>query len=327
MLTTSTSRLGRPRPPAAGARDERVGRRPARERAGAAGGVPRGRLQLPDDRPAGGGRAGAARQARRGRRAAPRASPTATPRRSPRSTGLRAVADPAYGTSQLPVLLGGGAAGATRSTARGCWRTWPRPASRPGAASWPPTASRRTPRHTGTTPLPVTERLTDTTLILPLFHQMSDSEQARVIDALRAADERRMSGCPGRCERAGPRGAGRRAAARAVRPDRASLDDDPRRWGSELAGVPVRRRARPVVEYADHPCWSAPGRAARGARSSARLPDAGRRRRTGTRPCVHPRVDVPAGLHGRRGQHPARAAWSLTADVYASATRRGDART
>jgi dTDP-4-amino-4,6-dideoxygalactose transaminase len=32
--------------------------------------------------------------------------------------------------------------------------------------------------------LPNTERLTDNTLILPLFHQMSESEQARVIDAL-----------------------------------------------------------------------------------------------------------------------------------------------
>ena len=35
--------------------------------------------------------------------------------------------------------------------------------------------------------LPVTERLTDRTLILPLFHQMTDSEQARVCDAIDAA--------------------------------------------------------------------------------------------------------------------------------------------
>ncbi|MGO4689572.1 DegT/DnrJ/EryC1/StrS family aminotransferase [Glaciibacter sp. 2TAF33] len=34
--------------------------------------------------------------------------------------------------------------------------------------------------------LGVTERLTDNTLILPLFHQMTDEEQARVIDVLRA---------------------------------------------------------------------------------------------------------------------------------------------
>jgi dTDP-4-amino-4,6-dideoxygalactose transaminase len=39
-------------------------------------------------------------------------------------------------------------------------------------------------RDTGHMPLPVTERLTDNTLILPLFHQMSDSEQARVLDVL-----------------------------------------------------------------------------------------------------------------------------------------------
>jgi dTDP-4-amino-4,6-dideoxygalactose transaminase len=42
-------------------------------------------------------------------------------------------------------------------------------------------------RDTGHLPLPVTERLTDHTLILPLFHQMSESEQARVVDALRSA--------------------------------------------------------------------------------------------------------------------------------------------
>jgi dTDP-4-amino-4,6-dideoxygalactose transaminase len=44
-------------------------------------------------------------------------------------------------------------------------------------------------RDTGSTPLPVTERLTESTLILPLFHQMSESEQARVIDVLRHPGE------------------------------------------------------------------------------------------------------------------------------------------
>ncbi len=39
----------------------------------------------------------------------------------------------------------------------------------------------------GDTPLPVTERLTNNTLILPVFHQMTDSEQDRVIEALRNA--------------------------------------------------------------------------------------------------------------------------------------------
>ena len=41
-------------------------------------------------------------------------------------------------------------------------------------------------RDTGPMPLPNTEHLTDNTLILPLYHQMSDSEQARVIAVLRA---------------------------------------------------------------------------------------------------------------------------------------------
>lgn len=44
--------------------------------------------------------------------------------------------------------------------------------------------------------LPVTEHLTDNTLILPVFHQMSESEQARVIDVLRSGAVR-----PGRAER------------------------------------------------------------------------------------------------------------------------------
>ena len=49
-------------------------------------------------------------------------------------------------------------------------------------------AAHRQPAYAGrrrTAPLPVTEQLTDNTLILPLFHQMTESEQARVIDALR----------------------------------------------------------------------------------------------------------------------------------------------
>lgn len=36
-------------------------------------------------------------------------------------------------------------------------------------------------------PLPVTERLTDNTLILPLFHQMTDDEHSRVVEAIKAA--------------------------------------------------------------------------------------------------------------------------------------------
>jgi dTDP-4-amino-4,6-dideoxygalactose transaminase len=42
-------------------------------------------------------------------------------------------------------------------------------------------------RDTGNVPLPVTERLTDHTLILPVFHQMTDGELTRVVDSIRRA--------------------------------------------------------------------------------------------------------------------------------------------
>ncbi|SEB56854.1 dTDP-4-amino-4,6-dideoxygalactose transaminase [Nocardioides exalbidus] len=50
-------------------------------------------------------------------------------------------------------------------------------------------AAHRQPAHRDRShvPLPVTERLNDQTLILPLFHQMTDAEQARVCDALLTA--------------------------------------------------------------------------------------------------------------------------------------------
>jgi dTDP-4-amino-4,6-dideoxygalactose transaminase len=50
-------------------------------------------------------------------------------------------------------------------------------------------AAHRQPAYAGTDhgDLPVTERLTDHTLILPLFHQMTDEEQARVVEAIKAA--------------------------------------------------------------------------------------------------------------------------------------------
>ncbi|WP_448074041.1 DegT/DnrJ/EryC1/StrS family aminotransferase [Georgenia yuyongxinii] len=47
-------------------------------------------------------------------------------------------------------------------------------------------AAHRQPAYAGhaDVPLPVTEHLTDTTLILPLFHQMTPSQQERVVNAL-----------------------------------------------------------------------------------------------------------------------------------------------
>jgi dTDP-4-amino-4,6-dideoxygalactose transaminase len=49
-------------------------------------------------------------------------------------------------------------------------------------------------RDTGTASLAVTERLTDNTLILPLFHELTDAEQLRVVDALRTAASLRSAG-------------------------------------------------------------------------------------------------------------------------------------
>lgn len=44
-------------------------------------------------------------------------------------------------------------------------------------------------RDTGDVPLPVTEHLTDSTLILPLFHQMTDDELERVVAVVRGAGD------------------------------------------------------------------------------------------------------------------------------------------
>lgn len=99
--------------------------------------------------------------------------------------GLRAVADPAWGTCnfqsywvevgpQYPLDRDGllaHLAAADVSARRGIM------------------AAHRQPAHASLAhgPLPVTDHLTDSTLILPVFHALSESEQARVVDALRSA--------------------------------------------------------------------------------------------------------------------------------------------
>jgi dTDP-4-amino-4,6-dideoxygalactose transaminase len=102
--------------------------------------------------------------------------------------GLRAAADPPWGTSNFqsywvevltdyPLDREGLLAALARadvSCRRGIMATHRQPAYAAGV---------RRGDH-GRVPLPVTERLTDTTLILPLFHQFSDSEQARVLEVL-----------------------------------------------------------------------------------------------------------------------------------------------
>ncbi len=96
--------------------------------------------------------------------------------------GLRAVADPAHGTSNFQSFwveveddhptdregLLARLAEADISARRGIMAAHRQPAYAHLAAS-----------------LPVTERLTDRTLILPLFHQMSESDQGRVLEVLR----------------------------------------------------------------------------------------------------------------------------------------------
>jgi dTDP-4-amino-4,6-dideoxygalactose transaminase len=96
--------------------------------------------------------------------------------------GLRPVADPPHGTTNFQsfwVEVGDGypvdregllraLAAADVSARRGIMASHRQPAF----------------RSRGAVDLPVTERLTDRTLILPLFHQMSDSEQSRVVDVL-----------------------------------------------------------------------------------------------------------------------------------------------
>jgi perosamine synthetase len=96
--------------------------------------------------------------------------------------GLWAVRDPAYGTSNFQsfwVLLEGGGRDETLAmlAATGI-------SARRGIM-----AAHLEPAYAGvdTSPLPNTERLTRDSLILPLSHDMTDTEQEYVVDVLRAA--------------------------------------------------------------------------------------------------------------------------------------------
>ena len=98
--------------------------------------------------------------------------------------GLRIVADPEYGTSNFQSLwveVGEGfpltreqllevLAAADVSARRGIMASHRQPAY--------------ADRDTGSAPLPVTEHLTDNTLILPVFHQLTEAELTQVVDAL-----------------------------------------------------------------------------------------------------------------------------------------------
>lgn len=101
--------------------------------------------------------------------------------------GLRAVTDPTWGTGNFQSywVEVEPSFGATRE------RTLEVLAEADISARRGIMAAHRQPayrgRDTGSAPLTVTERLTDNTLILPLFHELTDADQVRVADALRSA--------------------------------------------------------------------------------------------------------------------------------------------
>jgi len=101
--------------------------------------------------------------------------------------GLRIVTDPEYGTSNFQSLwveveegfpltrekLLEALANADVSARRGIMAAHRQPAY--------------ADRDTGSVLLPVTEHLTDNTLILPVFHQLTEAELTQVVDALAGA--------------------------------------------------------------------------------------------------------------------------------------------
>ena len=101
--------------------------------------------------------------------------------------GLRIVTDPEYGTSNFQSLwvevgddfplsreqLLAALAAADVSARRGIMAAHRQPAY--------------ADRDIGSVPLPVTERLTDNTLILPVFHQLTEAELTQVVDTLHSA--------------------------------------------------------------------------------------------------------------------------------------------
>ena len=104
--------------------------------------------------------------------------------------GLRLVTDPEYGTSNFQSLwvevdaefplsreqLLQALAAADVSARRGIMASHRQPAY--------------VDRDTGSVPLPATEHLTDNTLILPVFHQLTEAELSQVVDALTGAAAR-----------------------------------------------------------------------------------------------------------------------------------------
>jgi dTDP-4-amino-4,6-dideoxygalactose transaminase len=96
--------------------------------------------------------------------------------------GLRVVTDPDHGTTNYQSLW----VEVTPPFPLSRDELLARLAAREVSARRGIMATHRQPAHAhlGSAPLPVTEHLTDTTLILPVFHAMTDGEQSRVVAAV-----------------------------------------------------------------------------------------------------------------------------------------------
>lgn len=99
--------------------------------------------------------------------------------------GLRCVADPAWGTSNFQSFW----VEVDQRFGLDRESLLEHLATREISARRGIMAAHRQPAYAGhpAPPLPVTERLTDRTLILPVYHQMTSADQTRVIEAVRLA--------------------------------------------------------------------------------------------------------------------------------------------
>ena len=244
-------------------------------------------------------------------------SPPATRRLLADVPGLRTVRDPAVGQVELPVVLDRARRGYPLA-ATSCSPRSPRDGVSARAGIM---AAHRQPAYAGHphADLPVTERLTDHTLILPLYHTMGEDEQAAVVGAIRAGRRSGVGVSPPLCHPSPSQSRRRQLvtrdpARRPVGPARAQIADEverglrrgPRRrrlhrrqgCGGVRAGVRrLRRRRRTASASATAPT-----------RSSWRCGRSRRARRRGHRPRQHVHRD-------RRGGRPRGRARPVLVDV------------
>ena len=309
MLTTSRADWADAGPPPARARDERLGRRPARA---ACWPPPESyaevgfNYRMTDLQAA----VGLVQLGRLAEIVARRRELAATLRRGGRRhlPGLRAGRGPGLGHHQLPVLLGRGRcpsypldreellahlAEAGISARRGIM------------------AAHRQPAYAGprrTRPLPVTERLTDSTLILPLFHQMTEAEQA----ARRRRARIGVAAVSG-LVLVGASGLAREATAVAVLAP-ARRPGPGRRRRPRHGGAPCTASRRCSAASTWSPGWSTTRCSSRSARAGAAggVADAARHGSASTPPATPP-LRPPAARAARQLPRSARARSSWTA--------------